>query len=470
MGNTAYIRDITSLEQLRVAIARFCEENEIQLLEIDSGIQTRFSKLKLLESYFLRNIDSAKDEFSRAKISLSECESNTYEEEDGSINYPDCGMESENVIDCKRKLESAENKYNSFKKEIRKLELTIEEYRPPKIKYMTVIQFEKEAATSSLKQLINGAEEYISVSSPMINEFANKFGLTELMAKIDPTMTLAATFGVSEIFLLSMFSFIGISGGLFSVSNKGIRGVVTSSYNENGTDHICSELKIEIRGNGNIGKIMSINIPSSLKNEKIGKHLVNNMESTCRANDCKEISGWATSSNISFYKSLNFQTRNEIKGAGAEVYKPLESNFFISQQNAKEAFKNLDLASFINSKNSGMQEINPNYVISPDEMNDVKFWQQHGENQSRYIELIEKYNSCREKLNKDITLDQIRKEDPWTANAYDIFHGTEPIRVLKSGDFFRIDSNGRHRIAAAQIYYLQTGITVPLVAEVLEKR
>ena len=44
-----------------------------------------------------------------------------------------------------------------------------------------------------------------------------------------------------------------------------------------------------------IGKIVSVNIPSSLQNEKIGKHLVNNLEAICRANDCKEISGWANS-------------------------------------------------------------------------------------------------------------------------------------------------------------------------------
>ena len=267
-----------------------------------------------------------------------------------------------------------------------------------------------------------------------------------------------------------MFSFLGLGSSLFSVSNKSKKGLVTTTYTENGTEHICSELKIEKRETGNIGKIVSVNIPSSLQNEKVGKHLINNMEATCRANDCKEISGWANTANVGFYQGLNYQTRNEIKETGAEVFKPLETNFFSSQQKAKAAFENLDNASFIKSNNIGKQEVNPLNVISPDEMNDEKFWQQHGENQNRYFDLIEKYDKCNQELQNGKTIDQIRKEDMWVANAYDVFHGSEPIRLLKSGDYYRIDSNGRHRVAAAQMYYMLTGKIIPIMAVVFEKK
>lgn len=470
MSNTAYIRDIASLEQLRIAIARFCEESENQLQAIDSKLQSRIGNLKSLKSQFQTMIETAQDELRSANGSLSSCEANTDEDEEGNTTYPNCDSEQEDVIDCIKRLELAEHNYNSFKREIRNLEKSIAEYQNPKVKYRTLIQFEKEAATSSLKQLINGAEDYLSVSSPLHNGFENGLGLTEAVAKIDPTMILATTVGVAEIIVMSMFSFLSLGGSLFSVSNKSKKGLVTTTYTDNEKEHICSELKIEKRETGNIGKIVSVNIPSSLQNEKIGKHLVNNMEATCRANDCKEISGWANSSNVGFYQGLNYQTRNEIKETGAEVFKPLESNFFSSQQKAKASFENLDDAAFIKSNNLGKQEVNPLNVISPDEMDDEKFWQQHGENQNRYFDLIEKYDRCREELNHGKTLDQIRKEDSWVANAYDVFHGSEPIRLLKSGDHYRIDSNGRHRVAAAQLYYMQTGKTIPLTAEVFEKK
>ena len=237
----------------------------------------------------------------------------------------------------------------------------------------------------------------------------------------------------------------------------------------NATFFIASELKIEKNKTGNYGKIVSVNIPPSLQKEKIGRHLINNMEASCRANDCKEISGWANSTNVGFYQGLNYLTRNEIKETGAEVFKPLESNFSSSQQKAKAAFGNLDNVDFIKNKKLGKQKVNPLCIISPDEMKDEKFWQQHGENQNRYVDLIEKYDQCNQELHSGKTLDQIRKDNMWVANAYDVFHGSEPIKLLKSGEYYRIDSNGRHRVAAAQMYYMQTGKTIPLMAEVIEK-
>jgi N-acetylglutamate synthase-like GNAT family acetyltransferase len=414
-------------------------------------------------------IESAQDDLNSANSSLSSCEANTYEDEEGNTNYPDCDSEIEEVRYCRKRLALAEHNYNSFKREIRNLEISIAEYQSPKVKYRTLIQFEKEAATSSLKQLINGAEDYLSISSPLNDSLLNGLGLAEAVAKIDPTMILAATVGVAEIIVMSMFSFLGLGGSLFSVSNKNKKGLVTTTYTENGTEHICSELKIEKRETDNLGKIVSVNIPSSIQNEKVGKHLVKNMEAICRANDCREISGWANSSNVGFYQGLNYQTRNEIKETGAEVFKPLEPNFFSSQRKAKATFENLDNASFMKSNYVGKQEVNPLNVISPDEMNDEKFWQQHGEDQNRYFDLIEKYGKCNQELQNGKTIDQIRKEDMWVANAYDVFHGSEPIRLLKSGNYYRIDSNGRHRVAAAQMYYLQTGRIVPIIADILEK-
>jgi len=377
--------------------------------------------------------------------------------------------EREGVIECKQILEIAEHNYSAFKSEIRNLELSIAEYQNPKIKYRTLIQFEKEAATSSLKQLINGAEDYLSVSSPLSNGFTNGIGIAEAIAKVDPTMILATTVGVTEIIVMSVFSFFGLGGSLFTLSNKNKKGLITSTYLDNENENVCSELRIDKKESGNIGKIISVNIPTSLQNEKIGKHLINNMEAICRANDCKEISGWASTSNVSFYENLDFQTRNTIKDSGAEVFKPFESSFMSSQQKARTAFEDLTNIDFINHNKFGKREVNPLNIISPDEMNDEVFWQHHGENQARYIDLIEKYEKCNQELEKGKTLDQIRSEDSWVANAYDVFHGSEPVKLIKSGDYYRIDSNGRHRVAAAQLYFLKTGKIIPFHADIIEK-
>ncbi len=469
MSNTAYIRDIASLEQLRIAIARFCEESENQLQTIDSKMQSRIGNLKSLESQFQRMIETAQDDLRSANSSLSSCESNNDEEGDGNTTYPECDSELELVIDCRKRLELAEHNYNSFKREFRNLEKSIAEYQNPKVKYRTLIQFEKEAATSSLKQLINGAEDYLSVSSPLNNGFGNELGLTEAVAKIDPTMIFAATVGVAEIIVMSMFSFLGLGGNLFNLSNKSKNGLVKTTYTENGTKHICSELKIEKRETGNIGKIVSVNIPLSLQNEKVGKHLIYNMEATCRANDCKEISGWANSFNVGFYQGLNYQTRNEIKETGAEVFKSLESNFFSSQQKAKATFRTLNDEKIGKSR---VQVVNPLHIITPVDFNDDVFWHQHiPEGRISYMQQIEGYIKCKELIKKGKTLDELKRDDFSSAIAYENFihkTGGDTIRLQKHGDYFRVAGGGRHRVTAAQLYYLQTGIIVQLTTEVEE--
>ena len=246
--------------------------------------------------------------------------------------------------------------------------------------------------------------------------------------------------------------------------------MITTVYTENGIEHTCSELKIENRVTENFEKIISVNIPPSLQEEKIGRHLIKNMEANCRANDCKEIYGWANRVNIAFYRRLGYEMRNGIDETGSEVFKSLNSNFSSLQQKAKLSFQNLTNSDFIGASNLGMQSINPLSVISPEEVSDEKFWEQHGLNQIQYIELIEKYQKCKSELIKGKTLEEIRKEHSWVANTYDVFHGSEPIRLLKSGDYYQIDSNGRHRIAAAQAYYLQTGKAVDLPADVFERK
>ena len=470
MANVAFIRDIASLDQLIISISRFCEESENQLNVIDSKLVSRVANLKANEFQFQRILDAAQNSLRDAYAALADCEADTYTDEDGDTHYPDCSYDKEELSENKNRLLVAEQNYSAFKREIRNLEAKVAEFQNPKIRYRSVIQFEKESSTSSLKQLINGAEDYLAVSSPSANDLSNGLGLTESISKIDPTMILAATIGAGEIMIMSIFSFLGSSGDRYSFNNNKQRDIIATTYSENGKTHVCSELKIENRESGNVGKILSVNIPPELQSEKIGKSLVANMETNCRANDCNEINGWANSANIQFYKSNGYNVRNEIKGSGGEVFKSIDSSYNASQKNVKNAFQNLKNGEFGNTGNLGKQQINPLSILTPIEIDDEKFWKQHGEDQSRYIELVEKYEKCDTLLKEGKTIDEIRKADFWVANAHDVFHGSEPVRLLKLGDYYKVEANGRHRVAAAQLYYLQTGKIINIPADIIEKQ
>lgn len=469
MGNGAYIKDTASLKNLRIAIGRYCEESENQLRAVDSKLESRLTNLKYREAELQREVEYAEDDLRDAKRTLSRCEANTYEDENGNTEHPDCSFERENVIECRERLRRATHNYDVFKREIRKLEGAIEEYKRRKFKYKKVIQFEKEAATSSLRQLIDGAEDYRSVSSPISENNSTGMSLAKAAARVDPTMILASAAGVVDIIVMSAFYFLSLGDSLFKVSNSKKNGIITTTYKENEKEYICSELKIETKDSAKYGKIVRVNIPPILRDKKIGKHLIQNMEANCRANDCYEIYGWANKTNISFYKELGYKTRNQTKESGGEVYKPLNSNFSAIQEKAKDEFEELTPSSFLGGNDKGEQTINPLKVIPPEEINDEGFWEHHKNNKASYIELIENYDKCQKELKNGKSIDDLKREDKELADAYNIFHHSHQIQLYKSGDYYKVNSDGRHRIAATHAHYLRTGKVVNLPANIYEK-
>lgn len=465
MSQSVIVRDLSSLKELKEAFARFCEEQTIQLRIIDTfKIHSRLDELKRHESQLKRNVDTAHSNLRSAVSALSICEVSINKDKKERFDAC-CLLEKEEVIQRQKNLSQAEHNLALFKQEIRRLEQIVEEYKNRYLrKYREIVQWEKESAIGSLKQLIDGLEDYLS-RKPQNGggSFSNGFGITDALAKIDPTMIVAASVGAYEFIFESIFSFIGMSGDLLNISNQTKNGLITTSYLDNGIEYTCSELKID----NNLGKIISVNIPPSLRNEQIVKHLIKNMEINCRANDCSEIFGWAKEENIPFYEKLGYESRNEITGVGAEVYKPLNSIFRSLQQKAKNEFQDNRRGGYADI---GKQEINPLYILSPIERNDEIFWKQKGENKERYIDLIEKYEQCKEELSNGKLLDEIRKENFWVGNAYDLFHGSELMDVVKSGNYYQVIGNGRHRAIAAQMYYLKTGRIINLPARVTEKK
>lgn len=468
MSNTAYIRNIDSLEQLRVAVFRFCEDSNSQLLGMELAIQFRFEALRSMEVRFVKAIEKARDHLKVALAALSNCESDYDTDEEGNMITPDCSYERNHVYDCERKLARAEANYEIYKREIKKIQATIEEYQGGKFRYQSWLQYEKEVATASMKQLIEGAEDYLSVSSPFERNPDASQGLMEAVAKIDPVGILAATIGAGEIIIQTMISFLGVGGSAFAITNSKNKDIIRSDISVGGTEYTCTELKINDKGGRNTGSIFSISIPALLQKEKIGRHLITNMEALCRANDCHEISGWSTSNNIPFYTGLGYQLRNEVNGAGAEVYKTLESNFQSHQRNARDSFAGADEMKL--KKKSGKCDINPLHIISPDEMSDEKFWKQHErEGMERYLTQVEQYDKCRDLLRKGYGIERIKKEDFSLAIAYENFVSkSDTIRLYKKGNYYKINGSGRHRVAAAQLYFLRTGRIIPVEAEITE--
>jgi hypothetical protein len=139
------------------------------------------------------------------------------------------------------------------------------------------------------------------------------------------------------------------------------------------------------------------------------------------------------------------------------------------QKKAVDAFQSLPRGHFHGAVDKGMQEVNPVHVITPEAAARPGFWKMHDPNyeETTYVELIQNYEKCYNELQSGKTLDEIRAANQDIAHAYDIFYGSEPVKLLKFGDFYEVDA-GNHRIIAAQNLFLQTGKIINIPARIFE--
>lgn len=459
MSKSAFIRDIESLEQLRVAIIRFYEENQLQINAIDSKIESKLNLLKSNESRLISSIQIAEDNLHRAKSDLQFCESDTYEDDEGNTVYPNCDYEENEVINCRNELAIANNNYNIFKSSIRNLEQNIANYQKPKFQYKDKLNFTKEQASHSLSQLINGAEDYLSVNLQTETSSSNLFSenRNELKSVLD-TLVL----GVPKLILEGFYSFFSLLGNSYSFSNLIKKDIVDTVFRHNNENYNCSKLKIK----GQVGTILNIDIPSPIRGESVGKNILENVELICRTNGCKEINTWSSIENIEFYQKQGFAIRDKTENAGADVYKELDDNYDFLQKEAGKTFESS--SSYIEVERNDSIEVNPLLIVSPESFENTKFWKQRGSDGSpeKYIELLHLYTKGKTYISEGKTSDEIFSLNDKVHNAISVFQN-QPIRLIKKGNYYQVDQ-GRHRVMAAQYHFKKTGQIIPLTADVIE--
>lgn len=459
MSNSAFIRDIESLEQLRVAIIRFYEENQSQINAIDSKIESKLNLLKSNESRLISSIQIAEDNLHRAKSDLQFCESDTYEDDDGNTVYPNCDYEENEVINCRNELAIANNNYNIFNRSIRNLEQHIANYQKPKFRYKDKLNFTKEQASHSLTQLINGAEDYLSVnlntetsSSNLYSE--NKNGLNSVFDIL--------VLGVPKLILEGVYSFFSLLGNKYSFTNYIKKDVIDTVFKHNNEDYKCSQLKIK----NQVGTILNIDTPNPIREENVGKNVLGNIELICRTNGCKEINTWSSIENIEFYEKQGFSIRAKTENVGADIYKKLDDNYGFLQEKAAETFESSN--SYIEVERIDSIEVNPLLIVSPESFENTNFWKQRGSDGSpeKYIELLDLHTKGKTFLSEGKSLDEVYALNEKVHNAISVFKN-QPIRLIKKGNYYQVDQ-GRHRVMAAQYHFKKTGQIIPLTADVIE--
>ncbi|MXV14814.1 hypothetical protein [Hufsiella ginkgonis] len=324
MGSSAYIRSIPSLRQLSSAIAQFCADNDYCLSAIDQHIQQKISHMEEMGDTIRKRVQHAQAELSMAESALDSCQSQRTRDSNGNEVRPDCSKQIAELQRCRRVYQEAQDKYQRYECEIGKVRQNIATYQVAHSAFKGRLVSLRIGATSSMSQLINGAENYRAVQTQGV---APAFSASEKQVPLSGFGAVNGSYGSrpgGDVKIdQEWFECRGTNGVLIKLRNYLSAGVIRSMMKVNGGDFTCSELRIVRKGGKNMGQILKINIPDELKGEEVGKHFLSNMEDISRANQCDEINVWASLANLDFYRNLGYKERNERFMTGGEVFKNL---------------------------------------------------------------------------------------------------------------------------------------------------
>jgi len=466
-SNKAFIRNIDSLQQFKTSLSRYHGNINASLISLDIKLDAIKSNFESDKIYFERKIDEAKYEVANAKRMYNSCLEAKRNDDSESSNY-NCDYELQNLLSAKNKLNNAIAKYEEFKSLLREFETSIKEYNAKKKKFSFFLEKNNEAGIHSISQLINGADDYISIVTPA--QFSSSFtdyANTPTDSEDSPSNLLIALLKIhvdfTKLSIDSIFFFLNEALFGIKLNNQVHKNYIRTFIEHQGTNELISEVVFD----KNLKAIINnIRIPDSLLDKKIGKYIIENIELNCRSLNCKEIKVWSSKENVNFFNQFDFKLKDNQNNDGGYMIKTLNNNYEYLQDKIKANFQNLNSKKII--KEFFKEEVNPLLILTPEDFDDQNFWKQRGADMSvdKYVELLADYYKVVNLINSGHSLDEILKIDDKAHNAYHIFKN-QPVILNKLNGFYQVEQ-GRHRVMAAQDYFIKTGKIIPLPAKIIE--
>jgi len=455
LSNQAYIRDISALRDLKISLKKFSENSITILSNIESRINQEMSYLKSKKDLFLNTLREAEDNLREAKSSLRYCKSQGYYEHygDGKKYWvePDCSSEEESLSECVRILQTAKEKYQRCKQIVWKVENEISVFVAEKVKFKQFILNHNENSVSVLTQLINGVEDYKSIQTPVTNIHSQS-------SQKNIPLSISSQSATNAISNSPVYLFEAKNKQQYEISNRVDESNIRFNISQNGRsiigyNKICGSLKINEKNGQKIAQITNFSAPDAYQGLGVGEHILKNLEHIARQNDCAEINGWADAHEIDFYLKQGYGVRNQIPNVGGEIYKAFsgKGEFVETQNKIRTAFAGFN-QKLVNKEyrleNSQLvNNIDPRKILSPE--TDKRFWDHHSNGKEDYIKLIKDLNKHNQLIEDGVSTENITNNHPELVNAYEVCT-RNPIRLIKLNDYFTVDEDGRHRVAAAQ--------------------
>lgn len=182
MSESANVRSIEALSELRGALARFTGEAQSSLNAAQLEIRRTLEWLAERQRHWQRQVRRWQQEALRAQSALTRCEnSRYYDDETGEYHAPDCSAYEEALYDAERNLRQAERELRTVQQAIQAVERAAADYQRQAQRLTTILGSDVPKAAALLASSIAILESYLAMSPPS--------GGTETS---DPTTTVRA--------------------------------------------------------------------------------------------------------------------------------------------------------------------------------------------------------------------------------------------------------------------------------------
>lgn len=426
-------------------------------------VLSRVSTLEEIREHLKSTVQGREADLEQAKCALETNLLNKQDANESSDGEIDCSLEYNEVEMRGDELSSAREELDKYECRLRILNRAVSVFLDAQSKFSQLPKNIIPASISTLGQLIDGAEDYISIVPATQKGIERSTSNQETLLKANVRNSTESEVAIG-LKLLASRELCRKSGLRYSLdirrTGSHIEGVVTG-----GAIHFkCFEMELGLGQAGKCGRLSSFSIPPELQKDLVSAILLDRVEAAASILGADEISIWADAKDHQFLVARGYIKSLCIPGEGGELSKKIKLDFIRHQRGASDAFANHS-TSHITIKDSTLVEINPLFILTPPDFASNGFWERHKESIDRYIELLKLDVRYRSLASSGFSDDDLRRLESEVHNAHEVMV-RQPVRLERSGGYLRVDQ-GQHRVAAAQAHYLETGEILPVCSQII---
>lgn len=166
MSQSANLRSLQTLEDLKSALGRFRGEAQEALLAIEQEIRRTLDWLQERQNHWQHQVRRRQDDVHRAAAALARCQASGYYDREGRYYPPNCTREEQVLRQAEVQLRQAEAELHNVGQWLRQVQQAVTDYQLHARRLRELATTHTEKSQTYLGRVITDLQLYLTVASP----------------------------------------------------------------------------------------------------------------------------------------------------------------------------------------------------------------------------------------------------------------------------------------------------------------